>query len=138
LTPRVRSPKRRVATLLLALVIPATAAGGGDAAQGRKTYDRLCMVCHGVGGAGDGPVGAAIDPRPRDFTSGEFKFDADKDGVIGTDEDLAIVIEKGGGAFGGNPVMVPWLQLSDAEVASLVAYIRTLAADRSTRDQAAR
>jgi mono/diheme cytochrome c family protein len=134
LTPPVRSPKLRIAALLLALVIPPTAAAGGDAAQGRKTYDRLCMVCHGVSGAGDGPVGAAIDPQPRDFTSGEFKFDADKDGVIGTDEDLEIVIKKGGGAFGGNPVMVPWLQLSDAEVANLVAYIRTLAADRSARE----
>jgi mono/diheme cytochrome c family protein len=134
LTPPVRSPRLRVAALLLALTIPATAAGGGDAAQGRKTYDRLCTVCHGVSGAGDGPVGAAIDPLPRDFTSGEFKFDADKDGVIGTDEDLEIVIEKGGGAFGGNPVMVSWLQLSDAEVATLVAYIRTLAADRSARE----
>jgi len=131
-----RSPAQLLALLLgvgfLALVIPATALGGGNAAEGKKTYDLLCMVCHGVTGAGDGPAGVALNPPPRNFTSGEFKFDGDKDGVIGTDEDLHIVIKKGGAAFGGNPVMVPWMQLSDAEVANLIAYIRSLASTRTT------
>ena len=131
-----RSPARLLALLLgvafLALVIPATALGGGNAAEGKKTYDLLCMVCHGVTGGGDGPAGAAIDPPPRNFNLAEFKFDADKDGVAGTDEDLFIVITKGGAAFGGNPVMVPWLTLSDAEVADLIAYIRTLETTRTT------
>ena len=36
------------------------------------------------------------------------------------------MIKKGGASFGGNPVMVPWASLSDAEVANLIAYIRTL------------
>ena len=126
-------PKVLLAAGLLALVIPATAMAGGNAAEGKKTYDLLCGVCHGVTGAGDGPAGAAIDPPPRNFTLGEFKFDADKDGVIGTDEDLHIVIKKGGAAFGGNPVMVPWMQLSDAEVANLIAFIRSLKATRTTR-----
>ena len=128
----------QLATLLfgvgfLALVILASALAGGDAAEGKKTYDVLCYLCHGVSGAGDGPAGEAIDPPPRNFTLGEFKFDADKDGVIGTDEDLQIVIKKGGAAFGGNPVMVPWMQLSDAEVANLIAFIRSLKATRTTR-----
>jgi len=118
---------------LLALLIPASALASGDAAEGKKTYDVLCYLCHGVTGAGDGPAGAAIDPPPRNFTLGEFKFDADKDGVIGTDEDLHIVIKKGGAAFGGNPVMVPWMQLSDAEVTNLIAFIRSLKATRTTR-----
>ena len=117
---------------LLALVIPASAPAGGDAAEGKKTYDMLCMACHGASGGGDGPAAIAVDPPPRNFTTGEFKFDADKDGTIGTDEDLHIVIRTGGAAFGGNPVMVPWMQLSDAEVANLIAYIRSLATAATT------
>ena len=116
----------------LALAIPVTTAAGGDAGEGKKHYDLLCRICHGLGGAGDGPAGLAIDPPPRNFNRGEFKFDADKDGVTGTDEDLFIVIKKGGAAFGGNPVMVPWSTLSDAEVANLIAYSRSLEIPRTT------
>jgi mono/diheme cytochrome c family protein len=99
-------------TLLLvfgfwALIVPAAAPAGGNAAEGKKSYEVLCILCHGYTGAGDGPAGVALDPSPRNFTSGEYKFDADRDGVIGTDEDLYIVIRRGGAAFGGNPVMVP-------------------------------
>ena len=115
-----------LALALPTLVIPATALAGGNAAEGKKTYDLLCGVCHGPTGAGDGPAGAAIDPPPRNFNLGEFKFDADKDGHAGTDEDLFLVIKKGGASFGGNPVMVSWSSLSDAEVADVIAYIRTL------------
>ncbi len=132
--PRVRRPDLLLAIGLLALLVPASALAGGDATKGKKTYDVYCMVCHGHSGAGDGPVSVALDPPPRNFTTGVFKFDADKDGTIGTDEDLAIAIRKGGSAFGGSPVMVPWLQLSDAEVSHVIAYIRTLATTETTSE----
>ena len=132
--PAILAPTVWLAVGLLAFVIPATALAGGNATEGKKTYDQLCGICHGLTGAGDGSAGSAIDPPPRNFNLGEFKFDADKDGVTGTDEDLFIVITKGGAAFGGNPVMVPWLTLSDAEVADLIAYIRTLETTRTTRN----
>jgi mono/diheme cytochrome c family protein len=129
----IQLPTLSFAVGLLALVIPSTAPAGDAAAEGKKTYDVLCMMCHGVTGGGDGPASAALDPPPRNFTSGEFKFDPDKDGVTGTDEDLYIVIRKGGAAFGGSPVMVPWMHLSDAEVTNLTAYIRSLETTRTTR-----
>jgi mono/diheme cytochrome c family protein len=125
-------PTAWLAVGLLSLAIPAMALAGGNAAEGKKTYDQLCGVCHGVTGAGDGPAGSAIDPPPRNFNLGEFKFDANKDGVAGTDEDLSIVIKKGGVSFGGNPVMVPWSSLSDAEISNVIAYIRTLETTRTT------
>ena len=124
------APTAWLAVGLLSLVIPATALAGGNPTEGKKTYDLLCGVCHGVTGAGDGPAGSAIDPPPRNFNLGEFKFDADKNGVAGTDEDLSIVIKKGGVSFGGNPVMVPWSSLSDAEITNVIAYIRTLETTR--------
>jgi mono/diheme cytochrome c family protein len=121
-----------LALALLAWLVAAAALADGNAGEGKKTYDRHCRECHGATGAGDGPAAAAVDPRPRDFTAGEFKFDADKDGVAGTDEDLFIVIQKGGAPFGGNPVMVPWVQLSDQQIEDLIAYIRSFRNEPAT------
>lgn len=108
-----------------ALLLPA-AAGAGDAASGKSSYDMFCSTCHGAQGKGDGPAGAALDPPPRDLSAGEFKLDADGDGTTGTDADLALVIKNGAAAYGGNPAMVAWAQLTDEQVADIVAYLRTL------------
>jgi hypothetical protein len=67
-----------------------------------------------------------LDPKPRDLSRGEFKFDPDKDGRTGTDADLAAVIKNGAAAFGGSPLMTPWAHLQEVEIQDLVAYIRLL------------
>ncbi|WP_129125009.1 c-type cytochrome [Geomonas oryzae] len=36
-------------------------------AQGRIYYSYYCLFCHGVAGAGDGPVGNSYVPRPADL-----------------------------------------------------------------------
>ena len=108
------------------LCLPSASHAAGDAAAGKSTFVANCASCHGEGGKGDGPVGAALDPRPRDFTVGDFKFDTDGDGKAGTDTDLANVIRNGAAAYGGSPLMAPWPTLSDEEVQNLVAYIRSL------------
>jgi mono/diheme cytochrome c family protein len=114
-----------VFTTALVLAAPAAFAAG-DAAAGKKNYDTLCFTCHGAAGKGDGPAGAALTPPPRDFSVGDFKFDADKNGTPGEDADLTLVIKNGAGAYGGNPSMAPWGHLSDQDVADLVAYVRSL------------
>jgi mono/diheme cytochrome c family protein len=114
-----------VFTTVLALAAPAAFAAG-DAAAGKKNYDMLCFTCHGSTGKGDGPAGAALTPAPRDFSVGDFKFDADKNGTPGEDADLSLVIKNGAAAYGGNPSMAPWGHLSDQDVANLVAYVRSL------------
>ncbi len=77
-----------VFALAMALAAPAAFAAG-DAAAGEKTYDTLCFTCHGMAGKGDGPAGAALNPPPRDFSKGEFKFDANKDGKVTPEEQKA-------------------------------------------------
>jgi high-affinity iron transporter len=37
-------------------------------ARGRAVYVSKCAACHGSGGAGDGPAGAGLEPRPAAFT----------------------------------------------------------------------
>jgi mono/diheme cytochrome c family protein len=38
------------------------------AVEGRDLYMRYCASCHGNSGMGDGPVAAALEPRPADLT----------------------------------------------------------------------
>ena len=112
--------------LLAAMLAPMSALAAGDVAAGKATYDTNCMSCHGMTGKGDGPVGAVLNPRPRDLSVGDFKFDTDGDGTPGKDEDIKSVVQQGAGAFGGSPLMAPWPSLSDDEIANLIAYIRSL------------
>lgn len=114
-----------LAAIALALGVP-TLASAGDAEAGKALYMANCMSCHGTAGKGDGPVGMALNPKPRDFSAGEFKLDPTGDGETGTDEDLAKVIKQGAAAFGGSPLMAPWGQFSDEQIADLIAYIHSL------------
>ena len=36
--------------------------------SGRQVFQRMCIVCHGSGGAGDGIAASALRPRPKDLT----------------------------------------------------------------------
>lgn len=83
--------------------------------EAAKIYASKCAGCHGTAGAGDGPAAVALDPKPTDFTSAEYQKSR-------TDEQIAIAIKDGKGtmpAFKG--------QFSDAQVAQLVAYLRSFA-----------
>jgi mono/diheme cytochrome c family protein len=109
-----------------AAALPTVADAAGDAAAGKTLFEQNCASCHGTTGKGDGPVGAALNPPPRDFSKGDFKFDTDQDGTPGTDADLLNVIKNGAGAYGGSPLMAPWGHLPEADVQNLIAYVRSL------------
>ena len=117
---------------LLSLVVaaglaPGAALAAGDAAAGKTIYTTNCASCHGETGKGDGPVGAALNPKPRDFSQAQFKYDGNKDGKPGSDADLHAVIKDGAAAYGGSPMMAPWGgSLSDKDIDNVIAYIRTL------------
>ena len=111
----------------LAIAIAPSAALAADIAKGKETFKMICANCHGEGGKGDGPGGQGLQPPPRDFTKGEFKFDANKDGKPGEDADLKLVISKGAAEFGGSPLMTPWAgALTDADIDNVILVIRSL------------
>ena len=116
----------RLAAILAATLMLPAAGFAADAAAGKTTFDTMCASCHGTTGKGDGPVGSALQPPPRDFSTGDFKYDTDKDGTPGTDADLKGVITQGAAAFGGSPLMAPWPALSEDDVANIIAHIRSL------------
>ena len=126
-------------TLLLALgaaafglLVSGSASAAGDVEAGKATFTTVCFTCHGMTGKGDGPVGAMLQPPPRDFSKADFKFDADGDGTAGTDADLALVIKRGAAGFKdasgtpGSALMAPNPGLSDDDIANMIAFIRSL------------
>lgn len=76
-----------VLALLLAPVV-ARADAQGD-------YRRYCATCHGARGNGAGPAATYLAPRPRDFTTGAFKFRSTPSGALPTDADILLVITQG-------------------------------------------
>ena len=122
----------RALCLLTALVALAASASAEEGAlAGQALYEQHCTTCHGAEGKGDGPAGIDVLPMPRDFSVGQFKFDADGDGRTGTDHDLFLVIRDGAAKVGGNPLMVSWAPLGDDAIRDLVAYVRSLERPRA-------
>jgi mono/diheme cytochrome c family protein len=97
---------------------------------GATLFSTYCESCHGSTGDGNGPVAEGLILKPRDFAMAAFKFDTDADWQRGTDIDLQNVISEGAAVYGGSAVMPAWGHLSDQEVKSLVAYIRSLEGSR--------
>jgi len=106
---------------VLALVFAGAALAAGDAAKGKAGFQQYCAACHGAAGKGDGAMGAAMNPKPKDLADKAYNASM-------KDEYLAKLIKEGGPAVGKSPMM-PKMggTLKDAEVADVIAFIRSLA-----------
>lgn len=105
--------------IALALAFSPTVNAAGDAAKGKEKYDLFCTSCHGTEGKGDGPAGAALDPKARDLSDAAYVSTI-------TDENLTNVIKNGGASVGKSAMMPAWGgALSDDDIANIVTYLRT-------------
>lgn len=109
----------------LTLVPAARAAETPGNVPGGPLYQKLCSQCHGEKGDGLGVAALRLQPRPRDFTAGKFKIRHTPSGSLPTDDDLAYVIRE------GMPYtsMPAWKQLSDEEIKTLVAAVKSFSPD---------
>ncbi len=100
----------------------ATAPASGDAAaKAKEIFAQRCTPCHGSTGEGDGPASAALDPKPRRFSDGEWQKSVN-------DDHLMKVIKFGGAAVGKSAAMPGNPDLSDpALVAALKDVVRGFA-----------
>lgn len=90
-------------------------------ALGREVYQRRCVGCHGVNGDGKGPSAIFLEPKPRDFTTGIYKFRSTpgKDSLP-TDSDLFATITHG--LWGTS--MPSWAEISERERWAVIQYIK--------------
>lgn len=94
-----------------------------DLAVGRRIFETVCHVCHGANGRPDptSPIVQTFNPPPADLSDPLFNS---REPAL----DWELVVKHGGQALGLSPLMPPQAgALSDQEIASVVAYIKTLA-----------
>ncbi len=82
----------------------------------RTAQPIACMMCHGEQGDGNGLMGAALAPPPRNFTCGTMMKDI-------PDGQLFWIIKNGSPGTG----MMSFASLPDEQVWQLIHYIRSLA-----------
>ncbi|MCP4700928.1 MAG: c-type cytochrome [Gammaproteobacteria bacterium] len=97
--------------------------------KGKDIYIKRCSFCHGLMGDGNGPAADYMDPRPRDFTLGTFKFRTTQSGELPLDEDLFRTISRGLTGTGMQAFDSDLIKngLSEQERWEVIAYIRTFA-----------
>lgn len=115
-----------ITLFLIAAMVPVSiAAKKGDPKAGQKTYNTLCVACHGQTGKGDGPAAAALPVKPKNLADAKYVKTL-------TDEHLFKVIKEGGTSVGLSPIMVPWGgQIDDQGIWNVVSYIRSLTGSSS-------
>jgi mono/diheme cytochrome c family protein len=113
--PKVLEENKELAQLLqmerIRAASPASANGG--------PYQKHCSVCHGLVGNGRGLTAALLDPYPRDYRAGKFKYKSTPRGAKPTRDDLKFVIRHG--IEGTSMKAIPELTNDDVEL--LVDYV---------------
>ncbi len=115
---RLTKPMLMVLSVCCWMTSNAKEAGSG---LGKSIYDARCAPCHGENGKGDGPASALLNPRPRNFTSGMYKFRSTESGSIPSDDDLMNTVKNGlhGTAM---PDWAPFI--SGDSLKAVVAYMK--------------
>jgi mono/diheme cytochrome c family protein len=90
--------------------------------RGAAVYQQRCMACHGVTGDGAGPAAEYMNPRPRDYRRGIFKFTSTPYGAKPRREDLLRTVRRG--AKGTS--MPSFALLPDEDIEAVVDYVLAL------------
>ena len=96
--------------------------GSDEQGNVRGLYREHCAHCHGISGDGAGPTAAFLNPYPRDYRKGWFKFKSTPIGVRPTHDDLKRIVLEG---IPGT-AMPSFKLLPDLEVDALVHYVKYL------------
>lgn len=86
-------------------------------------YRRHCVHCHGVTGDGAGPTAQFLNPYPRDFRMGKFKFKSTPTGAKPTDDDLRRTLTNG---IQGTAMPSFKVLLAEDEMDAMINYVKYL------------
>lgn len=95
------------------------------AQYGASFYKANCAMCHGANGMGDGPAGAALQPKPRNLVEGQWKNGGDSVALFNTITN---------GIAGSSMAAFGHFKASDRW--ALVQYIRSITKNKSADDAA--
>jgi mono/diheme cytochrome c family protein len=93
--------------------------GRDQSAEAGGLYRQHCVHCHGVTGDGAGPTAAFLNPYPRDFRRGIFKFKSTPKGSRPTRQDLHRTLVEG---IPGT-AMPSFRLLPEGELEALIDYV---------------
>ncbi len=91
----------------------------GNVTRGAAEFKSRCALCHGLGGAGDGPMAGTLAVKPRNLADPMWQ-------VNETDAALDEIITKGGKAVGKSELMPANFQNDPQALADVRAYVRSL------------
>ncbi len=100
------------------------AAGPVTGAEGAKTglYRLHCVHCHGISGDGAGPTAQFLNPYPRDYRHGWYKFKSTEGAFPPTDADLKKTLTLG---IPGT-AMPSFRLLDEDEMDAVIEYVKYL------------
>lgn len=105
---------------------PAAGIVPASVSRGETVYSKACAACHGENGDGNSEAGRYLNPLPRNFASGMFKFRSTPSGELPTDADLLRIVDNG---IPGTQ-MPAWKRiLTNQERLDVVAFLKTFSAD---------
>ncbi len=79
-----------VACAVVAVSAPKVATAG----DAESLYSSKCAICHGADGRGDGVAAYLLQPKPRNFRTGEFRI-VSTENQVPTEADLVRTITQG-------------------------------------------
>ena len=89
--------------------------------RGMHVYQRYCLSCHGEFGDGRGVSAPYLDPRPRDFTKGVYKWRSTPTGTLPIDDDINRTIRSG--LYNTN--MPRWSGLTEGQLWDVTLYVES-------------
>jgi cytochrome c oxidase cbb3-type subunit 3 len=104
---------------MLLTLVPMAATAQTDPAKAKAIFDQMCAGCHGYRGDGGEGHRGGFSPHIGTLANKEYMSQV-------PDEYLVMIIKKGGAYMGKIATMPAWeKRLTDDEIQSIVAYIRT-------------
>ena len=104
------------------LAVAAGSVWSDEGGQKFGLYREHCAHCHGIAGDGHGPTAAYLNPYPRDYTLGKFKYKSTERSAQPTTKDIRRILDNG---IPGT-AMASFRLLAEDERDALVEYVKYL------------